>query len=60
MLDRGEEGVNGPGAGGLDKEMSAQRSDMHRLQERVRLHRLGLTERCAAKELRMGRNTARD
>jgi transposase len=33
---------------------------MHRLQELVRLHRLGLTERRAAKELRMGRNTARD
>jgi transposase len=32
---------------------------MHRLQELVRLHRLGLTERCAAKELRMGRNTAK-
>lgn len=33
---------------------------MHRLQELVRLHRLGLTGRRAAKELRMGRNTARD
>jgi hypothetical protein len=33
---------------------------MHRLQELVRLHRLGVTERRAAKELRMGRNTARD
>lgn len=33
---------------------------MHRLQELVRLHRLGLTERRAAKELRIGRNTARD
>ncbi len=33
---------------------------MHRLQELVRLHRLGLTERRAAKELQMGRNTARD
>lgn len=33
---------------------------MHRLQELVRLHRMGLAERRAAKELRMGRNTARD
>jgi hypothetical protein len=33
---------------------------MHRLQEVVRLHRLGLTERRAAKELRMGRNTVRE
>lgn len=33
---------------------------MHRLQELVRLHRLGVTERKAARELRMGRNTARD
>jgi hypothetical protein len=33
---------------------------MHRLQELVRLHRLGLTERRAAKELRMGRNTAKE
>ena len=33
---------------------------MHRLQELVRLHRLGLTERGAAKELRIGRNTARE
>ena len=33
---------------------------MHRLQELVRLHRLGLTERRAAKELRIGRNTARE
>jgi transposase len=33
---------------------------MHRLQELVRLHRLGVTERGAAKELRMGRNTARE
>src|SRR5690349_17329404 len=40
--------------------MSARRTDMHRLQELVRLHRMGLTERSAAKELRMGRNTARE
>ena len=33
---------------------------MPRLQELVRLHRLGVTERRAAKELRMGRNTARE
>jgi len=40
--------------------MSAQRTDMHRLQELVRLHRMGLAERRVAKELRMGRNTARE
>lgn len=34
------------------------RTDMHRPQELVRLHRLGLTERRTAKELRMRRNTA--
>jgi len=33
---------------------------MHRLQELVRLHRLKLPERRAARELRMGRNTARE
>lgn len=33
---------------------------MHRLQELVRLHRLGVTERGAAKELRIGRNTAKE
>ncbi len=33
---------------------------MHRLQELVRLHRLGLTERRAARELRIGRNTAKE
>jgi transposase len=53
----GEEGL---GTGGLDQQMSARRTDMHRLQELVRLHRLGLTERRAAKELRIGRNTARE
>jgi hypothetical protein len=40
--------------------MSARKTDMHRLQELVRLHRLGVTELRAAKELRMGRNTARE
>jgi len=50
----------GPGEGGLDRQMSARRTDMHRLQELVRLHRLGLTERRAAKELRIGRNTAKE
>src|SRR3954470_5637837 len=50
----------GPGKGGLDRQMSARRTDMHRLQELVRLHRLGLTERRAAKELRIGRNTAKE
>ena len=52
-----EEGL---GIGGLDQQMSARRTDMHRLQELVRLHRLGLTERRAAKELRIGRNTAKE
>jgi hypothetical protein len=33
---------------------------MQRLQEFVRLHRLGLTDRRAARELRMGRNTLRE
>jgi hypothetical protein len=32
---------------------------MHRLQELVRLHRMGLAERRVAKELRTGRNTVR-
>ena len=50
----------GPGEGGLDRQMSARTTDMHRLQELVRLHRLGLTERRAAKELRIGRNTAKE
>lgn len=39
--------------------MSATRTDMHRLQELVRLRRMGVALRRAALELKMGRNTAR-
>ena len=39
--------------------MSAKRTDMHRLQELVRLTRLGVGVRRIASELRMGRNTLR-
>ena len=39
--------------------MSAHRLDMHRLQEFVRLHRLGLSSRDIARLLKMGRNTQR-
>ena len=39
--------------------MSARRIDMHRLQEVIRLHRLGQSRRDIAKQLRMGRNTIR-
>ena len=39
--------------------MSARRTDMHRLQEVVRLHRLGRTGRQIARQLRMGRETVR-
>jgi hypothetical protein len=35
------------------------RTDMHRLQELVRLHRMGVHGREAARQLRMGRNTHR-
>lgn len=37
--------------------MARQRTDMHRLQELVRLHRLGRTAREVASMLGMGRNT---
>lgn len=39
--------------------MSARRTDMHRLQEIVRLHRLGRSGREIARLLRMGRETVR-
>ena len=46
--------------GGLDEpRMSARQIDMHRLQEAVRLHRLGNSQRAVAKMLRMGRSTLR-
>ena len=37
--------------------MSARRTDMHRLQEIVRLHRMGQSGRAIARQLRLGRNT---
>ena len=40
--------------------MSAKRTDMHRLQELVRLHRQGTSTREAARLLGMSRNTARE
>jgi len=39
--------------------MGAKRTDMHRLQEVVRLHRLGTSSRAIARQLRMGRDTVR-
>lgn len=39
--------------------MSARRTDMHRIQELVRLHRLGQGQRAIAQQLRMGRETIR-
>ena len=39
--------------------MSARRIDMHRVQEVIRLHRLGRSRRVIAGQLRMGRNTIR-
>ncbi len=39
--------------------MSARRTDMHRIQELVRLHRLGQGQRSIAKQLRMSRETIR-
>ena len=39
--------------------MSARRTDMHRLQELIRLHRLGTGSRVMARTLRMGRDTIR-
>jgi hypothetical protein len=40
--------------------MARQRTEMHRLQELVRLHRLGTGAREAARLLRMGPNTERE
>ena len=37
--------------------MGRARIDMHRLQEVLRLHRLGLSARAIARQLRIGRNT---
>jgi len=39
--------------------MSARRPDMHRLQEMIRLHRMGQSLREIARQLRMGRDTIR-
>jgi transposase len=39
--------------------MANQRTDMHRLQDLVRLHRMGERPRSAARQLKMGPNTAR-
>ena len=39
--------------------MSARRTDMHRLQELIRLHRLGQGQRAIARQLGMGRDTIR-
>lgn len=39
--------------------MSARRIDMHRIQEVIRLHRLGRSRRVISRQLRMGRNTIR-
>lgn len=39
--------------------MSARRTDMHRIQEVIRLHRLGRGQRAIARQLRMGRDTVR-
>jgi hypothetical protein len=39
--------------------MSARRTDMHRLQEMVRLHRLGKSVRVVARRLQMGRDNVR-
>ena len=39
--------------------MSARRTDMHRVQEAIRLHRMGRSRRQVARQLRMGRDTIR-
>ena len=39
--------------------MSAKRTEMHRLQELIRLHRMGLSQRALSDQLRMGRRTIR-
>lgn len=40
--------------------MSARRTDMHRLQEVIRLHRQGCSCRTIARQMRMGRDTIRN
>lgn len=39
--------------------MSARRTDTHRIQVLVRLHRLGQSQRAIAEQLGMGRDTVR-
>lgn len=39
--------------------MSARTTDMHRLQELIRLHRMGKSRRAIAQQMRMGRDTIR-
>ena len=39
--------------------MSARKTEMHQLQEAIRLHRLGRSRRRIASDLRMGRDTVR-
>ena len=39
--------------------MSARKTDMHQLQEVIRLHRLGKSRRTIARQLQMGRDTIR-
>ena len=39
--------------------MTARKTDMHQLQEVIRLHRLGQSRRKIAQQLRMGRDTIR-
>lgn len=39
--------------------MSARKTQMHQLQEAIRLHRLGRSRRRIASDLRMGRDTVR-
>src|SRR4051812_4077089 len=48
------------GGAGAPREARVQRVDMHRLQELVRLHRMGTSSRAAAHMLGMSRNTERD
>jgi transposase len=57
----GEDGPSGPSwlLGLAEAEMSARRIQMHRLQELVRLHRMGVGDREAARLLGMGPNTER-
>lgn len=55
----GAKGWTQPGVNGDIVAMTAKRTDMHRLQELVRLHRLGTGAREVARLLRMGPNTER-